>query len=170
MQCALCQKDVPESDLIQLQGMQICGDCKATAVSRLTEGVAIDSAQAERETVIAVAKNQKGILWCIFAAICFLGLNFAVGLNRDTLMAVAGVLLIGRLALLCVQMFFVYRLATALKAAVPVLWALAMVLSLLLGIVGLVILLVLNSSATSYLREHGVRVGLMGAKLSDIPA
>jgi hypothetical protein len=38
----------------------------------------------------------------------------------------------------------------------------------LIPLVGLIVLLIVNGKATKILREHGVRVGLMGAKLSPM--
>ena len=40
----------------------------------------------------------------------------------------------------------------------------------LVPILNLIILLVINGRATNLLRKHGIKVGLMGAKASQIPA
>jgi hypothetical protein len=40
----------------------------------------------------------------------------------------------------------------------------------LIPLVGLIVLLIVNGKATKILREHGIRVGLMGADAKQIPA
>jgi hypothetical protein len=61
----------------------------------------------------------------------------------------------------------VYKLAKALGfgAGSTILYLIAMFIPLL----NLICLLDLNSKATSILRDAGIKVGLMGAKLSDLP-
>jgi hypothetical protein len=39
----------------------------------------------------------------------------------------------------------------------------------LIPCVGLIVLLIINSKATGILKKNGVRVGLLGAKMSDLP-
>ena len=39
----------------------------------------------------------------------------------------------------------------------------------LIPLIGLIVLLIINGKATTVLREHGLQVGLMGAKLDQIP-
>ena len=39
----------------------------------------------------------------------------------------------------------------------------------LIPLIGLIVLLIVNGKATAILRAHGIRVGLMGAKTSQIP-
>ena len=40
----------------------------------------------------------------------------------------------------------------------------------LIPLVGLIVLLIINGKATKVLRDHGIQVGLMGAKTNQIPA
>lgn len=60
----------------------------------------------------------------------------------------------------------VYRLTAAMGSRVGVLWALG---AFLPNLIGLVVLIVVSSRATSRLKKAGLRVGLMGAKLPDAP-
>jgi hypothetical protein len=48
--------------------------------------------------------------------------------------------------------------------------AVIMAIGMIVPLVKLLILLSVNGKATKVLREHGVKVGLMGAKLDQIPA
>lgn len=65
------------------------------------------------------------------------------------------------------QLYCVYKLAKALGlgTGASVFYLIAMFIPL----VSLICLLVLNSEATNFLRDAGIRVGLMGAKSSDLP-
>lgn len=93
-----------------------------------------------------VAKWQKAILWLILVS--FVGLFF------PPLLFITG---IG--SLICI-----YNLAAALKLPAPWLYA---VLGLI-PYIGLVALFVINNKATAALKQRGIKVGLMGAKLSEV--
>ncbi len=99
------------------------------------------------EETLRIAKAQKGILWCILASlICIFFLRF------------------GLLILLPIQIYYVYKLASSLRAGLPALWVLGMLVPLL----SLILLMVLSSRATGAIRTSGFRVGLMGAKIREI--
>ncbi len=59
-----------------------------------------------------------------------------------------------------------YRLAGALGSKVAVLWAIG---GFLPNLIGLIVLVVLSSRASSRLKKAGIKVGLLGAKLGDSP-
>lgn len=65
------------------------------------------------------------------------------------------------------QLYCVYKLARALgfSTAICVLYLVAMFVPL----ASLIFLLVLNQKATTLLTEAGIKVGLMGARPSDLP-
>ena len=65
------------------------------------------------------------------------------------------------------QLYAIGRLSAALK--VPVLIRILNAVLVLIPILALVPLLVTNRKATKILRAQGLRVGLMGAKKSDLP-
>jgi hypothetical protein len=125
--------------------------------------------------VRAVGLAQRRIMWVILAAI-LLAVSFAggsvmaeaVGNNRAAALAVGIGMLVGRLAIIVLMMIGVYQLAAALGASMTtrVLYTIAM----LIPCVGLIILLIVNQQATSLLREHRIKVGLMGAHVADLPA
>ncbi|MFT3713810.1 MAG: hypothetical protein QM817_39630 [Archangium sp.] len=64
------------------------------------------------------------------------------------------------IAVRIVMLVATYRLAAALDKGIPVLWSLG---TFLPGCVGIIVLLVLSSHATTYLRANGVQVGFFGA-------
>lgn len=101
------------------------------------------------DETIAAAKAQKGILWCILGN-------------------VAGVLFYWPIlvAVLPFQIYFVYKLAISLRMVAPLVWCIAMFIPL----VSLLLLLVLSQRATKAIRQKGVKVGLMGARIADLEA
>jgi len=110
--------------------------------------------------VITVAERQRAILWLIlisFAA--FFACTYLTAVTENplfsTLLWIPGI----------VSIVFVYKLAKAMKAS-AVLYAIC---SILPGI-SLLTLLMLNSRATGVLTSHGIRLGLMGARSSDLSA
>jgi hypothetical protein len=110
--------------------------------------------------VIAVAERQRAILWLIlisFAAFLVCTYLTAVTSNPSfsALLWIPGI----------VSIFFVYKLAKALRAS-AILYAIC---SILPGI-SLFTLLMLNSRATGVLTSRGIRLGLMGARSSDLSA
>lgn len=110
--------------------------------------------------VIAVAERQRAILWLIlitFAAFLVCSVLTAVTNNPifSALLWIPGI----------VSIVFVYKLAKALRAS-AILYALC---SILPGI-SLFALLMLNSRATGVLTSRGIRLGLMGARSSDLSA
>ena len=108
-----------------------------------------------------IASRQRAIQFCILGYLASIVLMFALP-RPFGLYAVLGLL------------------ASAITGAVYV-FMLAMTLygtgtgitlgicSLLIPLVGLIILLIVNGKATNVLREHGIHVGLLGARMSDIP-
>ena len=122
--------------------------------------------------VRAVGLAQRRIMWVILGAI-LLTLSFVMGAGITAALAAVPplVLLVGlalmRLALFALMMISVYQLAAALGYSMTsrVLCTIAMIIPL----VGLIVLLVVNQSATNLLRRNGVHVGLMGARLRDLP-
>lgn len=94
-----------------------------------------------------IAKAQKGVLYCVLANIVLLFFPPLV------------------LFVIPFQLYFVYRLATALRLDYPLLWAIGM----FFPIISLILLLILSQKATAAIRAAGFHVGLMGANLKDIP-
>jgi hypothetical protein len=104
--------------------------------------------------VRGVAKAQKGILWCILGAIIILVLCIFVAQAFNILY----------LPLAIIEIYFVYKLLTALKSKYWILW----IIGIIIPYLSLILLLVLNDRATKTIKQHGYKVGLMGARLDDI--
>jgi cellulose synthase/poly-beta-1,6-N-acetylglucosamine synthase-like glycosyltransferase len=95
--------------------------------------------------LMAVAKYQKNILWMILISL--------PAFIRPITILLAGV----------IQAYFIYRLASALRLPITLLY---MVLAFV-PFVSLLSLFHLNSKATNLLQEHGITVGLMGARMAE---
>lgn len=95
--------------------------------------------------LLVIAKHQKYFQWLVPASMAALFIPFA-----PIVTGIAGIIL-------------VYRLSAALGSSVPLLYALGAFLPL----VGIIIMLHLMGKSTKLLRAHGIRVGLMGARMSD---
>jgi len=70
------------------------------------------------------------------------------------------------LAFLLVGTVFVFLLSLKVYS---VIWGIVMGLCSLVPCLGLLALLTVNQKATDVLRENGIKVGLFGARLSDLP-
>ena len=97
-----------------------------------------------------VALAQRLLLWAVLAS--FIGLLVPLGM----------------LVTIPFQLYCVFRLAKAfgMSSGRATVWLLAM----FIPVVSLICLLVLNARATRTLRNYGVKVGLMGARMADLPA
>lgn len=112
-----------------------------------------------REDVRSVAVYQKGILVCILIYLVAVFLQLAVPPEVRIILAL-GVLCVGLVATV-----FVFLLATKVYST-----GLGILLGLLTLVpcLGLLVLLIINAKATGILRQNGLKVGLLGANLSDV--
>jgi len=171
--CSQCGKSFPPEEIIAIEGKSICAGCKPVYVQKLKEGVATQPERERLERVLAVAKAQKGVIWCLLAGMVSYGGMFLF----SVLVARTGqsgppvvITLIPQLAVLIVlgfQVVFVYRLASALQVGTPIIWVLGV---LCLSCVGLLIMLILSNRANRTIRDAGFKVGIMGADLNEIRA
>jgi len=112
-----------------------------------------------REDLKAVAQYQKGIIVCILIYLIAVICQFAIPPEVRLLLA------LGVLALGVVGTVFVFLLAMKVYSTG---------VGILLGIltlipcVGLVVLLIVNARATGILKQNGIKVGLLGASLSQL--
>lgn len=112
-----------------------------------------------REDIKSIAIYQKGIIVCILVYILAIVGQFLVPPEMRVLVG-AAVLVDG-----LVGAVFVFLLAIKING--PGVGILYGVLSLI-PCIGLIILLVVNSQATTILKENGISVGLLGANISKI--
>lgn len=112
-----------------------------------------------RDDLRNTAVCQKGILFCILGQIVVVILQFFLPPELKLIVPIAGV------PISVIATVFVFLLAIRIYSV-----ALGILLGILTLIpcVGLFVLLIINGKATAFLTSHGVRVGLLGAKMSDI--
>ena len=122
--------------------------------------------------VRGVGLAQRRLMWVILGAI-LLTISLVAGgaitsaVSGPAAIVVLAVMLLVRLALIALMMICVYQMTAALG------WSMAgrvvCVVCMIIPLVGLILLLVVNQSATNLLRRAGVRVGLMGPRVGDLP-
>jgi len=160
--CSVTGKSYPEDELVTFQGQLVSAEGKQILLDRLRIGADAQSPGITQTALVRVAKAQRAVLWLIllyFAAIFGTGLGNGAGLH-----ALAYIVPFIYLAVLIIGAILVYRLAHAIESSAPWLY----VVLLVIPIGGLIGLLILNGKATRMLRDAGLRVGLMGAKRSDL--
>jgi hypothetical protein len=114
------------------------------------------------EGVREIAKRQRGIIMCILGLFIVYGL--AIAGQRTFPPAVVLALFAAIVALDITGVVFVFLLTTKLYGVG---------VGILLGIltfapcIGLITLLIVNAKATAILKEAGLKVGLLGAKVPD---
>jgi len=115
----------------------------------------------ERADLRTIATRQRAIMFCILGYIILFVLQFAF---PPPLRLVVG---LAAFAMQIAGAVFVFMLALALYGT-----AAGVVLGILtlIPLIGLIVLLIINGKATNLLRAHGIHVGLMGARASEIPA
>jgi len=135
--------------------------------SPMASGTAIGVLSGAVEDLRAVARYQKGILVCILVQILS-GIFVVVlpQLGQAESLALVGLLVsIGSLIVGVFGTVFIFLLATKVYSTG---------IGILLGVLtlipclGLIVLLAVNAKATGILRQNGIKVGLLGANLSQI--
>lgn len=120
---------------------------------------AVGVKSGKRVDVRSVAACQKGILVCILINMILFGCVFAV--QSD----VRNAFVWGIIACNIVGTISVFLLA--MKVYHPIVGVVLGIITLV-PCIGLLVLVQVNSKATNILQANGIKVGLMGAKLSDI--
>jgi hypothetical protein len=120
-----------------------------------------------RSDIRTIASRQKVLMYCILGYLALIGVRVAVMVNGTGLPVGASAMLsLAALGIALTATVFVFLLATATYNT-----GLGIVLGFLtlVPLIGLLILLMVNGKATSVLKQHGVKVGIMGARMEDIP-
>lgn len=112
-----------------------------------------------REDLRSVATSQKGILVCILLYLVSVGAQLVVPPELRLLIAL-GVLVVGIAATVFVFMLAIKLYSTGVGVLLGILT--------LIPCIGLLVLLAVNGKATSILKQNGIKVGLLGANLSEI--
>ncbi|MBP5586974.1 MAG: hypothetical protein J6Y92_11555 [Lentisphaeria bacterium] len=109
-----------------------------------------------KEQIIAIAKNQKYVLiFLLFRIISYLLMCGMAGNVLEQLFR-----LLALMFSILTVIFFV-KLMIALKTAAV--WVVIRAVLSFIPIIGLVVLLVVNSKATKVLKSAGIEIGLLGA-------
>lgn len=112
-----------------------------------------------RSDLRAVAWYQKGIILCILIYVCMFVGQFLLPEDLRLLF------LLALIPLGVTATVFVFLLAT--KVYNPALGAILGILTLV-PCIGLIVLLIINTKATTLLKSRDIYVGLLGARMSDI--
>ena len=178
--------DAPEPEPMRIQikpsgeiaGRQSNGPLVARPVRKRTAPTGYASPQAmlahrRLSGVYGVAKAQKGLLVCVLGHLLIMLtlLCGKQGWEDKTETYMRWILLgggVSNLALLAVELYFVYRLACLLCMGMPITWVLGLVIGQCLPLLSIILLMVLCKRATEAIRLAGYKVGLMGANLGVI--
>lgn len=120
----------------------------------------LNYAPPARNDLREIAKRQRAIMICILVYIIAVIAQFILPPELRIIVSIA------ILAVMVTATVFVFMLAIALYST-----GVGIVLGILtmVPLVGLIVLLIVNGKATNVLREHGIQVGLMGARLDQVP-
>ncbi len=113
--------------------------------------------------IIRIAKSQKMVIWLILWGIVAI---FGVGFISGFVPHIELILPIILIAYGIISAILIYQLAVALKTSNPWIWALLV----LLPYGCMVVMLILSLRGTKALKSQGIHVGLMGAKMEDLPS
>lgn len=120
----------------------------------------LNYAPPARNDLREIAKRQRAIMICI---LIYLGAGIGQFILPPEVRPIVALAIFG---VVITATVFVFMLAIALyNTGVGVLLGILT----LIPLVGLIVLLIVNGKATNVLRAHGVRVGLLGARLDQIP-
>jgi hypothetical protein len=117
-----------------------------------------------------VGLAQRRIMWVILLAVLVAAVAIVPMIVPPPMrMALPLVLtlLAVRLGVIVVMMISVYKLGGTLGMSNGA--RIAFAACMIIPYVGIILLLIVNHRATKVLRSHGIYVGLMGAKLGDLP-
>lgn len=122
-------------------------------------------ASYSKDSIIQVAAGQKGIMFAILLyIICIIASAVCRAGDVDGLNALFTV--IGLIISPLLAWFFIFKLSTGLGSGVVMAVIYCVLVSI--PIIGLLVLISLNTRATKRLRGAGIHVGLMGANSRDL--
>jgi hypothetical protein len=130
--------------------------------SPTTDSRIVGVRSGSRGELHSVAKNQKGVLFCLLAQL--LGGIGVIALEPTLPEAAMLMLRIGLLGVGLASLVFVFRLAVNVY---PTWVGIVLGIFALVPCIGLLVLLAVNGKATSVLRHNRIKVGFMGADLSQ---
>ena len=115
--------------------------------------------EMDRIDLRSIAVYQKGILVCILIYLATVAAQFALPPELRLFLAIPAI------GVILTATVFVFLLATKVYST-----GIGVLLGILTLIpcIGLIVLLIINAKATTVLKRHGVAVGLLGARMSDL--
>ena len=114
-----------------------------------------------RADIRQIAQRQRALMFCILGYLGLVVVQFAFPPELRMFLGLAA------LAVSVTAAVFVFMLALSLYGTgVGILLGILTLVPLL----GLLVLLIINGKATTILRQHGLKVGLLGADVSHLPA
>ena len=102
------------------------------------------------DEILEIAKRQKQIIWMILLSLIAMFIQDFIKFST----IVTGI----------IQIYFIFKLAQAVRSSAGWLY----IILAFIPLIGLIALFHINDKATKTLRANGVKVGLMGAKSSDL--
>jgi len=115
---------------------------------------------APRTDLREIAMRQKGVMICILGYVAAFIMRIAMPMELRIVPALVGV------AAVVTGAVFVFMLALAVYNTGT---GIVLGLLTLIPLIGLIVLLIVNGKATTILKSYGIAVGLMGAKMNQIP-
>lgn len=112
-----------------------------------------------KSDLFEIARWQRTIMWIILLVLA-ISVSFVLVPPALHPVVLAGAVVVG-----ISQLFFIFKLAVAVRSTVP--WLYCLVAIIPFPLVSLLTLLFLNQSATKILNEHSIKVGLMGADMGQ---
>ncbi len=125
---------------------------------RSSEVIGINSGRVE--DLRKVATYQRGVLFCILIQILGTIVNIAIVPAELRVIVAMGLLVVALAGTVFVFLLAMHVYSTALGMVIGVLS--------LVPCLGLLVLLIVNTKATTVLRQNGVKVGLMGADPASV--
>lgn len=120
--------------------------------------------ELRRVDLRAIAVRQRAVIGCILLYIILAVSGLVIPSSNEFLWMAEAVLAFA-IVIAASVLAFILALSVYSDPATGVLGGMLIFIPL----IGLLILLVINHDATKVLRRHGVRVGMLGARLRDIP-
>ncbi len=153
--CPLCGEMIVAS----AAKCRFCGEVFDSSLDRPGKSRSGKTGSWSKDELRNIAGFQKAVLFCILGQMATFLLQTAIPQQIRPLGAVA------YLIVSIVAVVFVFRLAMRLYSTAT--GVICGILTLI-PCIGLIVLLMVNGKATRVLQDHGIKVGLLGAKSSDI--
>jgi hypothetical protein len=119
--------------------------------------------RAPDERAEKVRTGQRLVIWAILLYFGIAAISAIVNTTQSPALSIifAAITLIGVIAIFVMSLMGIFRIWSGLQTSVPV--RVLLLFLLLIPLIGLLTLIAINGRATKFLRQHGYRVGFLGA-------